>query len=325
MFKSVVFLLALVPLESESFSFLALGDWGGGSDADPADRPELCVADGMSQVAERLAVDFVLALGDNFYENGVTHGNEGRFQSTFEDVFTHPSLKVEWWAIAGNHDHRGDVNLQIDYTKKSSRWRFPAKNYVFHKELPSGKRADFVLFDSVDLAGQSWKEEGEIRTEEAKEPGEAERILAWIESALANSTADYIFTACHYPVWSGCEHGPTPVLVQKLRPLLKKYRVTAHLAGHDHCLQHIEEDGIHFINSGAGSKGFYSLKNAHRLGNNAKLDWYMVDSNSQGLESGFAAVTLTSLNASVTYYGNDGKARYTAQLPSRTPRTDLVF
>ena len=32
-----------------------------------------------------------------------------RLQSTFEDVFTASSLHVDWFVVAGNHDHRGDV------------------------------------------------------------------------------------------------------------------------------------------------------------------------------------------------------------------------
>ena len=49
---------------------------------------------------------------------------------------------------------------------------------------------------------------------------------AWIEQTLAASTADYIWVGGHYPVWTGCSHAPTPVLVEKLKPLLEKYHAT---------------------------------------------------------------------------------------------------
>lgn len=38
---------------------------------------------------------------------------------------------------------------------------------------------------------------------------------------MAASTADYLFIAGHFPVYSGCSHGNTDNLVDDLKPLLE--------------------------------------------------------------------------------------------------------
>ena len=54
---------------------------------------------------------------------------------------------------------------------------------------------------------------------------------------LVRSSAPYLIVGGHYPVYSVAEHGPTQCLVDRLRPLLHQYNVTAYLCGHDHNLQ----------------------------------------------------------------------------------------
>jgi len=86
----------------------------------------------------------------------------------------------------------------------------------------------------------------------------AQTQYEWLEATLAASTADFLFVAGHFPVWSVCEHGPTASMVKTLKPLLEKYRVSAYLCGHDHCEEHIDEGtGVqyHVIGAAHGSNG----------------------------------------------------------------------
>lgn len=65
-------------------TFAVLGDWG-------RDTPEQHhVAAAMGRTAATAQADFVLAIGDNFYTDGVASVDDPLWQSVFEGVYTHP-------------------------------------------------------------------------------------------------------------------------------------------------------------------------------------------------------------------------------------------
>ena len=72
------------------------------------------------------------------------------------------------------------------------------------------------------------------------------------ESCKLHFTGSYNIISIYTIVWSVAEHGPTDTLVQKLKPLLEKYNVTAYMCGHDHNLQHITDSGVQYYVTGAG-------------------------------------------------------------------------
>lgn len=80
------------------------GDWGG-NDPVPGYTPEqMATSVGMNKIASELGSEFVVALGDNFYEAGIsTDENSERFQQTWEDVYTGKFLQTPWYVTAGNH------------------------------------------------------------------------------------------------------------------------------------------------------------------------------------------------------------------------------
>ena len=98
-------------------SFLVLGDWGGSSDSSPTTAAQVANGKGMAAVAANLSAQFIMAVGDNFYSTGI-HGDDHaqRFVDTFEKCYTEDPLDLPWYALAGNHDHHGNVSAQIAYT-----------------------------------------------------------------------------------------------------------------------------------------------------------------------------------------------------------------
>eukprot|EP01047_Picozoa_sp_COSAG01_P006409 COSAG01_NODE_231_length_21019_cov_104.980501_18_plen_321_part_00 len=225
-------------------------------------------------------VGHVMLLGDNFYGSGI-HGDDTscRFKKTFEDVYSAASLKdIPFYAIAGNHDHGGNVSAQIAYTADQTRWKYPDWFYSFNKSFvdPATSKTvtvDFFMIDTVIAGALDNREYGPELQEEHSHlkylpeaaPSAAEQ-WAWLEKRLAASTADYVWVGGHHPVWSGCEHGPTLGLVLKLKPMLEKYGVSGYMCGHDHCEEHIDEGkGPVYVLTGSGFECCYPAKNAHRV------------------------------------------------------------
>lgn len=223
----------------DSLRFLAMGDWGG-IPIYPYDTPwEVAVARQMASVTERFKSSFNLALGDNFYENGVTDVDDKRFKYTFENVYHYGSLQNPWYLVAGNHDHYGNVSAQIAYSKKSKRWNFPNYYYALQFLIPGGKTVDILMLDTVLLCGNTGYDTEGDQPHGPENTRVAEDQWAWLEQKLGTSQADFILVTGHFPVYSIAEHGPTTCLVNRLKPLLHKYRVSAYFGGHDHNLQHI--------------------------------------------------------------------------------------
>jgi phosphodiesterase/alkaline phosphatase D-like protein len=300
---------------SDSLNFLVMGDWGGkdcliGHDCTTPQEKE--TAKGMQKIGDEQDATFAVALGDNFYSYGIRSDvHDKRFKYTFEDVFTN---KIPFHVISGNHDHRGNVSAEIAYTQLSKRWNYPSLYYTF-TEGP----VQFVMIDTVVLSGNCHVENSDDELAGNKLPGPADSALAdsqmqWIEKTLNASKAEYVVVAGHYPVYSICEHGPTSDLVDHLKPLLERYKVSAYMNGHDHCAQFIDVgDGVqyHTIGSAHENNPDTSHKGSIPAGS---LKFHT----GKG-DGGFSAVKVDSNGMAIEHRDGDGTLLYTA--PAIPPRT----
>eukprot|EP01035_Chromulina_nebulosa_P023117 gene23117-29954_t len=89
-----------------SINFLAVGDWGGQQTSPYYTSGQKDSVAGMDKIATSVNAEFIVALGDNFYNSGVTKESDPRFEQTFETVYTPSSLQKNWYLIAGNHGIR---------------------------------------------------------------------------------------------------------------------------------------------------------------------------------------------------------------------------
>jgi tartrate-resistant acid phosphatase type 5 len=142
---------AALPLDAMArdkgaLTFLAVGDWGRDGAFHQQD-----VADQMGKAAGDLSAKFIVSVGDNFYEDGVTGVDDPMWQTSFENVYKAPSLQVPWYVALGNHDYHGNSQAQIDYSGKSRRWRMPSRWFSFSQRTPDGAKVDFFVLDTSPL------------------------------------------------------------------------------------------------------------------------------------------------------------------------------
>ncbi|NXC44590.1 PPA5 phosphatase, partial [Penelope pileata] len=296
--------------------FLAVGDWGGVPDPPFATPREVATAAAMGRAATDPGADFVLALGDNFYYEGVRDEWDPRFQETFERVFTAPGLQaLPWFVLAGNHDHAGNVTAQLAYSHHSNRWHFPHYYYSLRLAVPgSNATARLLLLDTVLLCGGTDDFGAGMPPRGPVDADAAAAQLSWLRGRLAAARHDhYVLVAGHYPVWSVAEHGPTACLVRLLRPLLRRHRVTAYLCGHDHNLQFLQEDGVGYVVSGAGNFVEASRSHAGAVPPGT-LRFFFGAPESPG---GFAHIRLEADAATVTFLEATGRVLYRVALPPR--------
>ncbi len=297
--------------ERGALKFLVMGDWGWvGIGKRPDARPgedeenrvktvtQVVVARAMGEFAAARPVSFVVGVGDNFYPAGVKSTDDPRWKQTFEDVYSAPSLQVPWWHALGNHDYRGSVQAQIDYSKKSSRWRMPARYFTFSEKSPAGVTVQLFVLDTSPFApGLHNAKHSDVA---AQDTGAQ---LAWLERELAASKADWKILVGHHPLWTGGvrREAKETELAQILPPLMRRHGVAVYLCGHEHDAQHIERDGLHnFI---VGNAADASRPTGATAGTRYA-----------DIAPGFARVSVDAERLRVDYVDASGAVRHTARI-----------
>ena len=241
--------LARLDAADPGLSFLVVGDWGRDGAQHQRD-----VAEAMGRTAAETNARFVLSVGDNFYEDGVRSADDPQWHSSFEAIYTAPSLQVPWFVALGNHDYRGNPQAQLDYAAKSARWKMPRRYYGVSGATLGAPELDLFVIDTSPLVHQyREKVDAPIAANVATQDADAQ--LVWLDRSLGASTAPIKIVAGHHTLRSGGSgHGDTPEIVERVLPLLQRHRVAAYINGHDHDLQHICTDGLDYLSCGAGSE-----------------------------------------------------------------------
>ncbi|KAJ3088085.1 Tartrate-resistant acid phosphatase type 5 [Quaeritorhiza haematococci] len=310
------------PQQHDKLDFLIIGDWG-----IPDGETHIQVARAMEQVASYSDPQFLVSVGDNYYESkkikelnygGVQDVNDPKWDLVWKQVFTGKISQVPWYIVQGNHDWRSNPLAQVEYSQKDAHWVHPS--FFWEKvvtlppilSLPSqSQEAAFIFIDTQLLAyGYEPSEEQEPNMAAnfrklgwLPERRTLETQLAWIESALErHKDKPYIFVVGHHPLVACKSEGQ----MDRLLPILMKYSVTAYIFGHDHALQHVRIENTFFVKSGAGAKGKDSCDDGMK--EKRRMSWAP-----ERKTAGFARGVVDANGFSVEYYDQNANLIFASE------------
>lgn len=222
--------------KENSFNFIVMGDFGRVGDYYQKD-----VAREMGNAMVVLDGEFVVSVGDNFYPNGVASTSDYHWISSFESVYTNPSLYADWYVALGNHDYLGNVQAQIDYTNISRRWNMPDRYYSKEFKLDNGEKVLLVVMDTNPFIESYHKRSkyGDLRQQDT------EQQMKWLEETLGkeDDTIKWKIVVGHHPMYSGGkrkENKDTQGFALKFADFFDRHKVDAYICGHEHDLQIIK-------------------------------------------------------------------------------------
>lgn len=224
-----------------SVNFLVMGDFGRNGQYFQKE-----VAEQMGKAAMTLGTKFTIAVGDNFYPNGVQSTTDNQWNSSFENIYTNHGLYENWYVTLGNHDYRGNIQAQIDYSKVSRRWKMPANYYSKTVDLGDGNKLLMVVMDSNPFIDSYYKKDSDMYENIIAQDTTAQK--KWLIETLDNAdkSIKWKIVVGHHPLYSGGkrkENPDTKKFEQKFAALFDKYKVDAYLCGHEHDLQVIKPKG----------------------------------------------------------------------------------
>lgn len=216
----------------------------------------------MGELAESIDVECVVAAGDVHHFEGVRSTQDPLWMTNYELIYNHPSLMIPWYAVAGNHEYRGNTQACVDYTKVSARWNMPERYYTFTLDADDDITLRVVMLDTTPLIDKY--------RSDSKYPDAAlldrDRQLAWTDSVLTAAKEDWVVVVGHHPVYADTpkSNSERADMQKYLNPILLRHKdkVAMYLCGHIHNFQHIrqKDSTIDYIVNSSASLSRQSVK-----------------------------------------------------------------
>lgn len=234
--------------EIKPFNFFVLGDWGRKGGLSQTD-----IANQMIIQSNIFKPNFIITVGDNFYEDGVESVNDNHWDSSFNNIYKGLTSKYNWYVSLGNHDYRGKPEAEMAYHKINKHWILPDRYYTKVFQTADHQKVRFLFIDTDPFVTDYYSDSRmpEIKLQDTA----AQR--KWIIKTLSESKEEWKIVVGHHPVYSSsAKKGNTIELVKMLAPILEQYGVQAYICGHNHDMQHNhpQKGNVDYFVSGAGSE-----------------------------------------------------------------------
>lgn len=140
------------------------GGGGGGGAGGSKTLYQLAVARAMARFVQTatISTNFVIALGDNFYDNGVPSADSILWKYLWKDVYLpYRGLNIPWYPVFGNHDYVGGnsaVQAQLERTRVHADddiWMMESTNFTKRFEFQEGEElvsVAIIFIDTTTLA-----------------------------------------------------------------------------------------------------------------------------------------------------------------------------
>ena len=224
-----------------SLNFLLMGDFGRYGQFHQKE-----VAKQMGKAAATVESEFVITVGDNFYPNGVQSIKDYSWTASFENIYTDYSLQNNWYATLGNHDHRGNVQAQIDYSDHSRRWHMPSTYYKKEFELEDGNKVLVLFMDTSPFIEKYYDADSGMSESMKAQDTTAQKKWLLKELATTDKKVTWKIVVGHHPLYSGGKrknNSETKSFEKNFAGIFDKYKVDAYFCGHEHDLQIIKPKG----------------------------------------------------------------------------------
>lgn len=255
------------------------------------------IANLMGEMAGKIKPECIISTGDTHHGNGVKSATDDDWQEHLIEMYNHRNLaKLDWWAVTGNHEYRGNSQALIDYSKVNPHWRMPAKYYtmVFKK---GGATIRFVMLDTTPLIDR-YRESNKYP--DAKHQ-DKEAQLEWLDKVLSEATEDWVIVAGHHPVYADTKKPKIERddMKKAINSTLRKHKVAMYICGHIHSFQHIRRKGYdidYLVNSSASwARDVKKTKDMQYCSN----------------EAGFSVITASKKRLSVHMIDKNGNILHT--------------
>lgn len=195
------------------------------------------IAELMSNMAGKIKPECVISTGDTHHGNGVKSVDDPDWKENYEDIYS--KLKVDWYAVLGNHEYRGNPQALLHYTKVNPRWNMPSRYYtkVFKK---GGVSIRLVMLDTTPMI-ERYRESDKYPEARLQDN---ELQLQWLDNTLSKAKEDWVIVAGHHPIHADTKKNKTERtnMRNSVDKVLRQHdNVAMYICGHIHNFQHLRD------------------------------------------------------------------------------------